>query len=83
MCVFVWCAELDPSSSAPDIDPYDLIDPVDILSKLPKDFYEKIVCIGNEYINVNCLNQLLPNAFKITYGYRSNSFWNNHLPKPQ
>jgi cytoskeleton-associated protein 5 len=26
---------------SPDIDPYDLLDPVDILSKLPKDFYEK------------------------------------------
>lgn len=25
-----------------DIDPMDLIDPVDILSKLPKDFYEKL-----------------------------------------
>ncbi|XP_011314716.1 cytoskeleton-associated protein 5 isoform X2 [Fopius arisanus] len=25
-----------------DIDPYDLLDPVDILSKLPKDFYEKL-----------------------------------------
>ncbi|XP_032674241.1 protein mini spindles isoform X2 [Odontomachus brunneus] len=29
-------------SSVPDIDPYDLLSPVDILSKLPKDFYEKI-----------------------------------------
>ena len=26
-----------------DMDPYDLMDPVDILSKLPKDFYEKLV----------------------------------------
>lgn len=25
-----------------DIDPYDLLDPVDILSKLPKNFYEKL-----------------------------------------
>jgi cytoskeleton-associated protein 5 len=25
-----------------DIDPYELLDPVDILSKLPKDFYDKI-----------------------------------------
>lgn len=25
----------------PDIDPFDLLDPVDILAKLPKDFYEK------------------------------------------
>lgn len=27
---------------APDIDPYELLEPVDILSKLPKDFYEKL-----------------------------------------
>ncbi|XP_033302559.1 protein mini spindles isoform X1 [Bombus bifarius] len=30
------------SVSAPDIDPYELLEPVDILSKLPKDFYEKL-----------------------------------------
>lgn len=29
-------------ASIPDIDPYDLLAPMDILSKLPKDFYEKI-----------------------------------------
>jgi len=29
-------------NSIPDIDPYDLLAPIDILSKLPKDFYEKI-----------------------------------------
>ncbi|XP_033322448.2 msps cytoskeleton-associated protein 5 isoform X2 [Megalopta genalis] len=29
-------------ASVPDIDPYELLEPVDILSKLPKDFYEKI-----------------------------------------
>uniref|UniRef100_A0A8C5C053 Cytoskeleton-associated protein 5-like n=1 Tax=Gadus morhua TaxID=8049 RepID=A0A8C5C053_GADMO len=28
--------------SVPHMDPYELLDPVDILSKLPKDFYEKI-----------------------------------------
>jgi hypothetical protein len=27
----------------PDVDPYELMDPVDIISKLPKDFYEKVV----------------------------------------
>ncbi|XP_043494005.1 protein mini spindles isoform X2 [Polistes fuscatus] len=27
---------------APDIDPYELLNPVDILSKLPKDFYENL-----------------------------------------
>lgn len=32
----------DMDVSIPDIDPYDLLSPVDILSKLPKDFYEKI-----------------------------------------
>lgn len=30
------------SSAATDIDPYDLLDPVEILSKLPKDFYEQV-----------------------------------------
>lgn len=29
-------------ASVPDVDLYDLLSPVDILSKLPKDFYEKI-----------------------------------------
>ncbi|CAG7828433.1 unnamed protein product [Allacma fusca] len=29
------------TGGANEIDPYDLLDPVDILSKLPKDFYEK------------------------------------------
>ncbi|KOC71291.1 Cytoskeleton-associated protein 5 [Habropoda laboriosa] len=29
-------------NSAPEIDAYELLEPVDILSKLPKDFYEKI-----------------------------------------
>jgi len=28
------------------------------------------------------VNQLLPNAFKKTYAYRSNSFSINHLPEP-
>lgn len=32
----------DANDNAADIDPMDLIDPVDILSKLPKDFYEKL-----------------------------------------
>ncbi|XP_018364408.1 PREDICTED: cytoskeleton-associated protein 5 isoform X2 [Trachymyrmex cornetzi] len=29
-------------TSIPDVDPYELMMPVDILSKLPKDFYEKV-----------------------------------------
>ncbi|OXU27451.1 hypothetical protein TSAR_002490 [Trichomalopsis sarcophagae] len=32
----------DDDGNQVDIDPYELIDPVDILSKLPKDFYDKI-----------------------------------------
>ncbi|XP_065333081.1 protein mini spindles isoform X1 [Cloeon dipterum] len=32
----------EEEEAAPPIDPLDLIDPVDILSKLPKDFYEKL-----------------------------------------
>ncbi|KAH1013187.1 hypothetical protein HUJ05_012209 [Dendroctonus ponderosae] len=34
--------EETPDEGAEDIDPYELASPVDILSKLPKDFYEKI-----------------------------------------
>jgi len=34
-------------------------------------------------VNIIQVNQLPPNAFKKTYAYRSNSFWNNHLPKPE
>ncbi|GLV37157.1 mini spindles [Carabus blaptoides fortunei] len=30
------------TDAAPEIDPYDLVDPVNILSKLPSDFYEKV-----------------------------------------
>ncbi|XP_034051282.1 cytoskeleton-associated protein 5-like [Thalassophryne amazonica] len=32
----------ETDGSAQQVDPYELLDPVDILSKLPKDFYEKI-----------------------------------------
>lgn len=32
----------DAQGEAEDVDPMDLIDPVDILSKLPKEFYEKL-----------------------------------------
>ncbi|CAL8379153.1 unnamed protein product [Arctogadus glacialis] len=32
----------DVEDSVPHMDPYELLDPVDILSKLPKDFHEKI-----------------------------------------
>lgn len=33
---------MDEEAGAPEVDPYDLLEPVDILSKLPKDFYEKL-----------------------------------------
>lgn len=38
----------EEGEAEPDIDPFDLLDPVDILSKLPKDFYEKVG------LNVKC-----------------------------
>lgn len=28
--------------SVPDIDPYEMLEPIDVLSKLPKDFYDKV-----------------------------------------
>ena len=30
---------------AEDVDPYDLMEPVNILAALPKDFFDKIVCL--------------------------------------
>lgn len=33
--------EVDGADAVPDIDPYELLEPVDILSQLPKDFYDK------------------------------------------
>ncbi len=33
--------EVDSADVVPDIDPYELLEPVDILSQLPKDFYDK------------------------------------------
>ncbi|XP_059352575.1 cytoskeleton-associated protein 5-like isoform X2 [Daphnia carinata] len=33
--------ETDSADAVPDIDPYELLEPVDILSQLPKDFYDK------------------------------------------
>lgn len=32
----------DDPSAIPTVDPYDLAEPVDVLSKVPKDFYERI-----------------------------------------
>lgn len=34
--------EEEGDDAAAAVDPYDIADPVDILSKMPKDFYEKI-----------------------------------------
>ena len=41
--VFYWLIAdtTDAADTGPEIDPFDLLEPVDILSKLPKDFYEK------------------------------------------
>ncbi|CAK9796545.1 Protein mini spindles [Anthophora plagiata] len=36
------CKDEGDGHSAPEIDAYELLEPVDILSKLPKDFYEKL-----------------------------------------
>lgn len=33
--------EVDSGEAIPEIDPYELLEPVDILSQLPKDFYDK------------------------------------------
>ncbi|XP_049764940.1 protein mini spindles [Schistocerca cancellata] len=37
--------EDEEDGAAPEVDPYDLMEPVDILSKLPKDFYEKLEAV--------------------------------------
>ena len=34
---------IEADEVAEDMDPYELMDPVEILSKMPKDYYEKIV----------------------------------------
>ena len=36
------------------MDPYDLMDPVDILSKLPKDYYEQVVGVA---LDIDCLRK--------------------------
>lgn len=37
----------DDGDEVPQIDAYELLEAVEILSKLPKDFYDKIVSNGN------------------------------------
>ena len=41
------------------VDPYELIDPVDILSKLPGDFYEKMVYILLFFVLIDSFVHLL------------------------
>ncbi len=39
-----WSLSFFPEEEEAEVvDPYDLMDPVDILSKIPKDYYEKVV----------------------------------------
>ena len=37
------CYSPGAAEAVEEVDPYELLDPVDILAQLPKDFYEKIV----------------------------------------
>ena len=32
------------TDGAEDVDPYDLLEPVDVIAALPKDYFDKIVC---------------------------------------
>lgn len=54
----------------PDIDPYELIDPVDILTKLPKDFYENVEAKKWQERKeaLDALEQLLNSAPKLENG---------------
>lgn len=42
MCFFSDEKDDDEGDFASEVDPYELLDPVDILSKLPKDFFDKV-----------------------------------------
>jgi len=37
----------DEADTVAAVDPYELLEAVDILSKMPKDFYDKIVSLSN------------------------------------
>lgn len=39
----IFLADEEVEADAPELDPYEFLEPVDILSKLPKDFYEKVL----------------------------------------
>lgn len=62
-------AETGGGDSA-DIDPYDLLDPVEILSKLPKDFYDKLEAKKWQERKeaLDSLDNLLKNAPKLEPG---------------
>ena len=47
MIEYLFVTEVDEAPE--DMDPYELMDPVEILSKMPKDYYEKIVRIADVY----------------------------------
>jgi cytosine/uracil/thiamine/allantoin permease len=59
---FIFSVVDDTASEA--IDPYDLMDPVDILAKLPSDFYDKIV---SHYIVFFFLSSSLLLSMNINY----------------
>ena len=64
---YIWCCVLPildegPGGADDVMDPYDLMEPVEILSKLPKDYYEKIVS-SSCWLDVALLGQ----AFVITW----------------
>lgn len=62
-------AETGGGDSA-DVDPYDLLDPVEILSKLPKDFYDKLEAKKWQERKeaLDSLDNLLKNAPKLEPG---------------
>ena len=39
------CLLMYKAAAAPEIDPLDLVDPIDILSQLPSDWHSRVVCL--------------------------------------
>lgn len=62
--------DVPDNEAAEEIDPMDLIQPVDILSKLPKDFYEKLEAKKWQERKeaLDAVEQLLTNAPKLETG---------------
>jgi hypothetical protein len=60
----------DAADAGAEIDPFDLLDPVDILSKLPKDFYEKAEAKKWQERKeaLDCLNELVTKNPKLEAG---------------